>query len=339
MDKRNYYQLPDGSWMPELRGGDGPDAPAPDPGIARRQNEMMDLQMEQANKFKALEPIMLAESGLKYNPQTKGYEYLNPGQQANKQEIERLQTERSLKALKGELPVSETLKKELELGENKMKERLFRQLGPGWELSTPGQNAMREYQTMATSLKEGEQRDMLTTAEALALNRQNSRSTSQQQFENPFAAQARSYSPYQNTLNNAQQQDNFNRNMQFESEKAKGQERAGYISGGASLGMSGLAAWSMFSDPAMKEDIEPVSDGEMLAAVKRIPVSKWRYKGEESQHIGGMADTMPAVVSDGRKVDVISYLGMLTSAVRALDRKVGDREESMDIAPGMALAF
>lgn len=338
MDKRKRYQLPDGSWMPELRGGDGPDAPAPDPGLTRRQNEMMDLQMEQAKKFQALEPIMLAESGLKYNPKTGGYDYLDPGLQSNKQEIERRQTERSLKALKGELPVSETLKKELELGENKMKEKLYRQLGPGWELSTPGQQAMREYQTMATSLKEGEQRDMLTTAEALALNRQGSRSTAAAQMENPFAAQARSYNPYQNTLNNAVQGDQFNRNMKFESEKAKGQERAGYIQGGASLGMSGLAAWSMFSDPEMKEGIEPVSDGEMLAAVKRIPVKKWRYKGDEAQHIGGMADTMPEVVSDGKKVDVISYLGMLTSAVRALDKKVEEREELGDIAPGMALA-
>jgi hypothetical protein len=336
---RKLYRLPDGSLLPELRGADGPDAPPPDPELTRRQNEMMDLQMQQAKKFQALEPIMLAESGLKYNPTTQSYEYLNPELQNNKQEIERLQTERSLKALKGELPVSETLKKELELGENKMKERLFRQLGPGWELSTPGQNAMREYQTMATSLKEGEQRDMLTTAEALALNRQQSRSTSAQQFENPFAAQARAYSPYQSSLGQANQNDQFNRSMQFESEKAKGQERAGYIQGGASLGMSGLAAWSMFSDPEMKEDIEPVSDGEMLAAVKRIPIKRWKYKGEETEHIGGMADTMPEVVSDGRTVDVISYLGMLTSAVRALDRKVGDREESVDIAPGTALAF
>lgn len=332
---RKLYRLPDGSLLPELRGADGPDAPPPDPEVTRRQNELMDMQMRQAKKFQALEPIMLAESGLKYNPATQSYEYLDPELQKNKQEIERRQTERSLKALKGELPVSETLKKELELGENKMKERLFRQLGPGWELSTPGQNAMREYQTMATSLKEGEQRDMLTTAEALALNRQQSRSTSAQQFENPFAAQARAYSPYQATLNNANQNDQFNRSMQFESEKAKGQERAGYISGGASLGMSGLAAWSMFSDPEMKEDIEPVSDGEMLAAVKRIPIKRWKYKGEETEHIGGMADTMPEVVSDGRTVDVISYLGMITSALRAVDDKI---DELTPMSPGMALA-
>ncbi|MDH5666538.1 MAG: hypothetical protein OEY86_00825 [Nitrospira sp.] len=339
MDALKLYQLPDGSWLPELRGGDGPDVPPPDPGLVRRQNEMLDFQMDQAKRFQQLEPLMLAESGLKYNPETKAYEYLNPGQQANKQEIERLQTERSLKALKGELPVSETLKKELELGENKMKENLYRQLGPGWELSTPGQQAMREYQTMATSLKEGEQRDMLTTAEALALNRQSSRSTTQSQMENPFAAQARAYSPYQNTLNNAMQGDQFTRSMQFDSEKEKGRERAGYISGGASLGMSGLAAGMMFSDPAMKEDVEPISDGEMLAAVRGIPVKKWRYKGEAESHIGGMADTMPEIVSDGRKVDVISYLGMLTSAVRALDKKFVDKEESVEIAPGMALAL
>ena len=86
-----------------------------------------------------------------------------------------MQLDRSLKALKGELPVTATLAKELELGERTLGEKLSRQLGPGWETTSAGIQAKAEYDRMATSLREAEQKDQLTTAEALSINRQNSR--------------------------------------------------------------------------------------------------------------------------------------------------------------------
>lgn len=324
------YELEDGSLLPVLAGGDGGGAPAPDPGLVAKQNELLSMQIDLAKKSQQLEPIMLEQAGLKYNEATKAYEYADPALQGNKKEIERLQTERSLKALKGELPVSETLKKELELGQNRLKEKLYRQLGPGYELSTPGQMAQREYDTMATALKEGEQRDMLTTAEALALNRGQSRTTNMQTFENPFVSQARLLEPGSAGIANARQQDNFSRNLQAQANAAAGQERAGYT--GAGVGMMGLlGAAAIMSDPDLKADIEPVSDAELLAAVRKVPVKKWRYKADPEQrvHLGGMATDMPPIVSDGKAFDLISYLGMLTGAVRELDKR---------LPPGLALA-
>lgn len=235
------YVLPDGSLLPELVGGTrGPGVQSPDPGLVEKQNQLLGMQIDIAKKGQALEPILLEQSGLRYNPSTKTYEYADPDLQGNKKEIERLQTQRSLKALKGELPVSETLKRELDLGKNRLNEKLYRQLGPGYELSTPGQMAQREYDTMAIALKEGEQRDMLTTAEALALNRGQSRSVSASQFENPFAAQARLISPGAAGLADARQQDNFTRQLQYQSNVAKGQETGGMVSAG--VGAAGLAA-------------------------------------------------------------------------------------------------
>ncbi len=349
MAQPKFYVLPDGSLLPELTGGDGPKTPAPDPGLVQKQNELLQLQIDVARKGQALEPILLEEAGLRYNPETKQYEHLDPTLKSNKREIERLQTDRSLKALRGELPVSETLKRELELGKNRLHEKLYRQLGPGWELSTPGQVASREYDAMATALKEGEQRDMLTTAEALALNRGASRNLNMQTFENPFVSQARLIDPASAGLDRARGRDDATRQMGLQASMAAGQDRAGYI--GAGIGALGLLASfakvggaaggsAVISDPAVKEDIEPVSDAEMLAAVKRIPVKKWKYKDdpERREHIGGMADVMPPVVSDGTAFDLISYLGMLTGSIRALDKKLADVSAEPDLSPGAILA-
>lgn len=335
IDGLSFYQFDDGSLFPVMAGGDSPSAPGPDAGLVGKQNELLQMQIENARESQALKPIMLQQAGLKYNPDTKAYEYTDPTLQSNKQEIERMQTERSLKALRGELPVSETLKKELELGKNKMNEKLYRQLGPGYDLSTPGQMAKGEYDRMATALKEGEQRDMLTTAESLALARGNSRQSNMATFENPFVSQARMLEPASAGVDRARGQDNFGRNLSMQGSMAAGQERAGYVSG--AIGLAGLGAMAFMSDPALKTDIEPVSDVEMLAAVKRIPVSRWRYKDdpEKRKYIGGMADAMPEIVSDGHQYNVISYLGMLTSAVRALDKKVSGEA----LTPAMALAL
>ncbi len=412
MEQPNTHRLASESF-PVLCGEKGPSVPPPDPGLVSKQNQLLQMQIDNANKSSALEPLLLSEAGIKYNPNTKSYEYadpqaaqqrqqlqnqytsaqldslerskalepimmeqmglqydpatktykqLNPELQANKREIEKLQTERSLKALKGELPVSETLKKELERGKLQLDEELYRQLGPGGKNSTAGAIRQREYDTMATQLKEGEQRDMLTTAEALAMNRGQFNQAQAQgygapraitnssygfsasdpmgrqaAFENPFAAQARMLSPAQQSLSAARDQDNFTRNMRFEKSKIAGQETAGYISAG--LGAAGMGAGLfMMSDPDVKTDIDPVSDAALLSAITKIPVKKWKYKDdpEGREHIGGMADTMPEVVSDGHVVDVISYIGMLTGAVRELNRKINGDD---DVTPAMALAF
>lgn len=330
------FPLPDGRLLPALRGaGGGPDVPPPDPGITSKQNQLMELQLQNARRSQQLEPLLLREAGLRYNEKTGQYEDLDPSLANNKREIERMQTERSLKALKGELPVSKTLQREFEVGQQQLNEQLNRQLGPGYALSTSGIQKQEAFDRNRIALQEAEQRDMLTTAEALALNRQNARSTSAAQFENPFAAQARALAPAQASVRDAREADNFTRNMQYQSNVAAGQDRAGYISAGLGLASMGGAMY-MLSDPEAKTDIEPVSDAALLAGIRKMPVSRWKYKHDGTEHIGAMADVMPEDVSNGKVVDVVSYLGLLTGSIRELDRKI--RELDGELSPGMALA-
>jgi len=336
-----FLQLSDGTLFPVLAGGDtsGPDVPPPDPVLTRQQQELNNLQLENARRSKALEPILMERAGLRYDPNTGGYVDLDPTLTGNKREIERRQTERSLKALKGELPISKTLQREFQVGQQQLDEQLNRQGGPGAKHSTAGVLKQEAFDRNRIALQEAEQRDMLTTAEVLALNRQNSRSVEASQAENPFAAQARMIQPAQQSVAGAREQDNFTRGLQYQSNAAGQQQVGGYISGG--MGMAGmLGGAAIMSDPEVKYDIEPMSDAELLAGVRAMPVSRWRYKHDGSEHIGAMADTMPEAVSDGHTFDLVSYLGLLTGSIRELDRMVrGKDEDDVMLTPGLALAL
>jgi len=343
-----YVIFPDGSRFPLLTGGDGGGAPPPNYELERKQAELIDFQLRQAKEqeklFKGAMPLLAEQQGLKFDEVTGKYSYLDPTQQSNKREIERLTTARSLSALKGELPVSATLKKELELQGNQLREKLYRQLGPGYEESTPGVLAMNEFKRMATQLKEDEQYGRLTTTEALNTGRQNMRAgqtaSTASALNAPYTASLSAGESVGRILNPALSYDMGNRQLGLQSKAMQGQETAGYASAG--IGAMGLlAGLAAFSDPELKTDIEDVSDAELLKAVEKIPVKKWRYKAdpEKTVMVGGMAPDMPREVSPtGKHYNVVSYLGMLTGAVRELNKKISEREESR-LSPASALAF
>ena len=105
---------------------------------------------------------------------------------------------------------------------------------------------------------------------------------------------------------------------------------------GSGLGsLAGLGAASILafgSNPKLKTDIKPAKDEAALAAVRKLPISTWRYKGDTQQHLGGMTTDMPddVIVGDLKTrlaYDPISYLGMLTGAVRALDKQVAAKRK------------
>lgn len=341
--------------VPMLAGGKGD---IPEPSAEERQltatnnklaQQQYDLTVEQKKEQDAFAPILMKEYGLIRNvdPTTGAVSYTedpNDTLRAQGKEIQTLANERSLKALKGELPVSPTLDNELNVGEAQLKERLSRQLGPGYETSTPGIQAMSEYKRMSTALREAERRDQLTTAEALSLNRQNGRlqynsGVTDSTITQPAMTRAQLLTGAQAGQNSAMNYYTNQRNERMGYQQMAAQERAGYASAAmGAVGMAG-AAGIMKSDPALKKDIEPVSDARLLTAIRRMPVSRWKYKADHDQkeYIGAMAPDMPKDVSPtGKDFHVISYLGMLTGSIRALDKKLDKMER---ISKGRALSY
>ena len=92
-----------------------------------------------------------------------------------RQDIERQLLERSQAALSGTLPVSPALERALAEEEATLRGTLFRQLGPGFETSTPGIETLGNFARRSEELREGTRRGELALAEGLSLARQESR--------------------------------------------------------------------------------------------------------------------------------------------------------------------
>ena len=108
---------------------------------------------------------------------------------------------------------------------------------------------------------------------------------------------------------------------------------AGSSSGSAAI--TGLFA----SDKNIKKDIKPVSGKASLAALRKIPVSSWKYKpgsvGDDGEisHTGPMAQDVRKGLGNttapgGKKIDVISMSGHQTGAIKELDRRIANLENS-----------
>jgi len=116
--------------------------------------------------------------------------------------------------------------------------------------------------------------------------------------------------------------------------KAQNSGGLGEILGAAGSLGSGLGAMGLtLSDKNMKEDRAPVSDDAALEGIRKTPVESWRYKSDSpaadggQKHIGPMAQDVhknfgDKVAPGGKMVDLISEVGIVMSAVRALDKKV-----------------
>lgn len=91
-------------------------------------------------------------------------------------EVEGLIRQRTLAALKGELPVNPALLRELGQGEEQLRAQLMKQLGTGYETSTPGIEALAQFNQRKSELLEGARRGDLQLGEQMNFAREASRS-------------------------------------------------------------------------------------------------------------------------------------------------------------------
>lgn len=94
-------------------------------------------------------------------------------------------------------------------------------------------------------------------------------------------------------------------------------------------GVGGLASGlgALFSSRELKDVHEDVLPDKALDGVMQTPVSKWTYKGEDTLHIGPMAEDFQKAfgVGDGKTISVIDAIGVLFAAVQELGRKADAR--------------
>lgn len=128
---------------------------------------------------KTLNQLLHPESDPMYGKQmslldmqlTQLQEELTGPQAIQNKEIQKLLGERTLKALKGELEIDPALERDLKGQEQTLKERLQQQLGPGFETSSAGIEAMQKYREGADVLRYQARRGELTLSEQLSMAR------------------------------------------------------------------------------------------------------------------------------------------------------------------------
>lgn len=89
-----------------------------------------------------------------------------------RKDIERGFLERTQAALAGELPINPALTSELESQRISLDEALLKQLGTGFQTSTPGIEAIGQFERGASEIRESARRGDLTLSEQLGLARQ-----------------------------------------------------------------------------------------------------------------------------------------------------------------------
>jgi hypothetical protein len=159
--------------------GGTPDVSYPAPTAEERalQAKQLALLEQQEATQKEWEPILLQSMGYargdegltKLSPE-EYYASLSPYEQLS-YDIATEASERELKALRGELEVDPAVEREIEEGWLETQERMSRQLGPGWEVSTPGIQASAEQKQRAAELRDAVRRGEMTTSEAVAASR------------------------------------------------------------------------------------------------------------------------------------------------------------------------
>lgn len=101
-----------------------------------------------------------------------GFEEIPPTEAERlRDQIELGLLERSQRALEGKLPVSPTLEREISEQGETLSARLRRNLGPGFETSSPAIEALQEHESRAIEAREAARRGELTLSEQLSLAR------------------------------------------------------------------------------------------------------------------------------------------------------------------------
>lgn len=330
--------------------------------LIEAQKKLLELQTgilsEQKELLKTFMPFIAEQSGytIKYDNAGKiiGLEESQDPDAVKRRELESGLLEQSLKALRGELPVSPSLERALSRQEEQLRERLSSQFGTGYETSSPGIESLQEFQTSSEGLREDVRRGMLTQSEQLSQARgaegigrmgnvTNTALGAPLNIAQLFGGVAQGYAtaqqPYtQSRLLQQQiagQQSIASMNNQASLQAAQQGSQAGL--------MNSLLPMLLFSDERYKTDIEgtglTLNDvlGGLRGEMGDVPVETWRYKDDPpgTKRMGPMAQDVEkadpkAVVTRGGK-KYIKTSEMMQSLKREQTlKKARDRMQAED---------
>lgn len=147
--------------------------------LQRAQSELLqqqrDLLAGQVERTQALEPILYEQMGLQpvyENGRIVRFDRVQTTERAQEEEIAGLFRERTLKALKGELEIDPGLVRQLGVEEGNLRDTLRKQLGPGYETSTPGMEALANFAQRKTETLNAAARGDMSLSQQLGIQRE-----------------------------------------------------------------------------------------------------------------------------------------------------------------------
>lgn len=288
--------------------------------LQKNQAELLALQREIIEDTRAqnavLVPFLAEQEGFDVETDAQGnitkISKRPDPQEDKRKEVESLLLDRSLAALKGELPVDPGLEEGLTQQEQQLRDRLSSQLGPGYETSTAGIQTMGEFFRTSEILREGARTGQLTLAEQLGITReqQNQATRAGQQdvlrqssigdpltFAGAFGQTARGF---------GQAQVPFIQQRQMELDASKANAANSTAMFGAGIGLVG----ALFSDDDLKYNLVQIGETPNHA----LPIYMYTRRDNEETQIGLMASDVERVkpgnigMRDGFRV--VQYEGL-----------------------------
>lgn len=98
---------------------------------------------------------------------------------------------------------------------------------------------------------------------------------------------------------------------------------AAAIGGGSSIATALILA-GVLSDRNAKEDIIDLEPEVVSEGLKKLPIKRWKYKGDKTSHIGPMAQDFSAAfgVGDGHTIHLADVIGVLLASQQAMQKAV-----------------
>jgi len=247
----------------------GDDVQAPEPTSEERAlqaeqaqtlREQREFVQSQVKRQSLLDPILFKQAGLEpqfgEDGEITGFNEVEDPLQARRDEVEEGFLDRTLQAQRGELPISGVTERSIEGGREELRDRLRKQLGTGFEISSPGAEALTDFEDTATARRSAEARGDLTVAAQLGLAQTGSNEGIDNQsinqalgIQSGAGARVGDFTQVAGGFGSAQQAGQFTRGLQFQADTGNANRRNQTISSalGAVGTLGGIAAGIKFS--------------------------------------------------------------------------------------------
>ena len=224
--------------------------------LAIQELQLKSLQ-EQAAENAQLKPLLYASMGLTTDAsgnirKMTDDEYQNSLTDTQKlaYKAEKLQQERVINALEGKLPVSTALENDISDREKVLRETLAQKLGSNYETSTPGIQALAEFNKKADELREQSRLGEITSGTGLMLNQMGFLETSAKSTTSMFGGLPSRYGTQVATAGQAlqpyQYYNGLNAQIAMQNAQNQNQYNSGLMGGIGSLMGAGIGAFGNY---------------------------------------------------------------------------------------------